>query len=77
MLNICTSYLVYNQIWLNLPKHHHHLSFFYIFLWMIVNFAALTLEGGREETTSELVPKIKIWKFRNPDKFDNFARGAG
>jgi hypothetical protein len=25
-----------------------------------------TLEGGREETPSELVPKIKIWKFRNP-----------
>jgi len=45
----------------------------------IVNFAALkTLEGGREETPSELVPKIKIWKFRNPHKFDNFfARGAG
>jgi hypothetical protein len=37
-----------------------------------------TLEGGREETPSELVPKIKIWKFRNPHKFDkSFASGAG
>jgi hypothetical protein len=37
-----------------------------------------TLEGGSEETPSELVPKIKIWKFRNPHKFDkSFASGAG
>jgi len=32
-LKICTSYLVYSQTSLNLPRDDHH--FFYMFLWMI------------------------------------------
>jgi hypothetical protein len=36
-LKICTSYLVYSQIWLNLFMDDHH--FFYIFLWMITTLA--------------------------------------
>jgi hypothetical protein len=32
-LKTCTTYLVYGQIWLNLPKDDHH--FYYIFPWMI------------------------------------------
>ncbi len=36
MIKICVSYLVYSQIWLNLPKDNCHL-FFYIFLLTIAN----------------------------------------
>jgi hypothetical protein len=36
-LNISASYVVYSQIWLNLPMDDHH--FFYIFLWMIATLA--------------------------------------
>ncbi len=35
--NISASYVVYSQIWLNLPMDDHH--FFYIFLWMIATLA--------------------------------------
>ncbi len=36
-LKFCTSFLVYSQIWLNLPMDDCH--FFCIFLWMIVTLA--------------------------------------
>ncbi len=36
-LNICTSFMIYSHIWLNLPYNDCH--FFYIFLWMITTFA--------------------------------------
>jgi len=36
-LKICTLFLVYSQIWLNLPKNDCH--FFYIFQWMIATLA--------------------------------------
>jgi hypothetical protein len=32
-LKFYTSYLVYSQIWLIVPRDDHH--FFYIFLWMV------------------------------------------
>jgi hypothetical protein len=32
-LNICTLFLIYSKIWLNLHRDDHHL--FYIFIWMI------------------------------------------
>jgi hypothetical protein len=36
-LKICTLFLFYNLIWLNLPKDNGH--FFYIFLWMMATLA--------------------------------------
>jgi hypothetical protein len=36
-LKFFISYMVYSQIWLNLPRYHSH--FFYIFLWMITTLA--------------------------------------
>jgi hypothetical protein len=36
-LNILASYVIYSQIWLNLPMDDRH--FFYIFLWMIATLA--------------------------------------
>jgi len=36
-LKICTLFLIYNQIWLNLPRDNCHLS--YIFQWMIATFS--------------------------------------
>jgi hypothetical protein len=38
---MCTSYLVYSQIWLNLlPKDDHH--FFYIFQWLMTTMTSTT-----------------------------------
>jgi hypothetical protein len=34
---MCTSYLNYSQIWLNLLRDDHHC--FYTFLWMLVTLA--------------------------------------
>jgi hypothetical protein len=36
-LKFFISYMVYSQIWLNLPRYHSH--FFYIFLWMITTLS--------------------------------------
>jgi hypothetical protein len=36
--NIFTLFLIYSQIWLNLPKDDRDF-FFYIFLWMIATLA--------------------------------------
>jgi len=57
-LNISASYVVYSQIWLNLPTDDHH--FFYIFLWMIATLA--TKQGFLKKNTDVNYQwKIYFW----------------
>ncbi len=62
-LNICTSFLVYSQIRLNIPRHDHH--FFYIFLCMIATLAtnknSLKTHCLDPNTSTRLVLKSGAW----------------
>ncbi len=57
-LNFGASYLVYSQIWLNLPGDDHH--FFNIFLWMIPTLAVL--ENVRRKTLVHSSCEQMIWE---------------
>ncbi len=48
-LNICPSYLVYCQIWLNVPRDDPH--FFNIFLWMITTLVASKICVRKHQST--------------------------